>query len=176
MADPTLSLAISEHMEKARGSLLGIEESWRRRRGSGSCSRSASNRSESESGRRPIAGRRRCHGGGGIRSQRSIELAEQAVIQALETWNRLRIAPPRAGSAHQFDPLQPLIAFRDLADAPSVFELRDRLQQVAVPALLGVGTAAAVVAEMPGATRENTGRACSRAGTEDLPPPARSGR
>jgi len=53
-----------------------------------------------------------------IANQRSLETAQQAVEQALETWRRLRQASfGLAGAEHQYDPLQPLIALRDLADA-----------------------------------------------------------
>jgi outer membrane protein TolC len=51
-------------------------------------------------------------------SQKSMQSSEQAVVQALETWRRLREASfGLAGAEHQYDPLQPLIALRDLADA-----------------------------------------------------------
>ncbi len=51
-------------------------------------------------------------------AQRSMEFAQAAVVQALETWRRLREASfGLAGAEHQYDPLQPLIALRDLADA-----------------------------------------------------------
>ena len=50
--------------------------------------------------------------------QRSLDVAQEAVVQALETWRRLREASfGLAGAEHQYDPLQPLIALRDLADA-----------------------------------------------------------
>ena len=53
-----------------------------------------------------------------LANQRSLESAQQAVEQALETWRRLRQASfGLAGAEHQYDPLQPLIALRDLADA-----------------------------------------------------------
>ena len=48
----------------------------------------------------------------------SLESAQIAVEQALETWRRLRAASfGLAGAEHQYDPLQPLIAERDLAQA-----------------------------------------------------------
>lgn len=51
-------------------------------------------------------------------ARRSMEFAQAAVVQALETWRRLREASfGLAGAEHQYDPLQPLIALRDLADA-----------------------------------------------------------
>ncbi|HEV3418415.1 MAG TPA: TolC family protein [Pirellulales bacterium] len=54
--------------------------------------------------------------------QRSLESAEQAVVQALETWRRLSEASfGLAGAEHQYDPLQPLIALRDLADARTLY-------------------------------------------------------
>ena len=55
-------------------------------------------------------------------SQKSMQSSEQAVVQALETWRRLREASfGLAGAEHQYDPLQPLIALRDLADARQVY-------------------------------------------------------
>jgi outer membrane protein TolC len=55
-------------------------------------------------------------------SQKSMQSSEQAVIQALETWRRLREASfGLAGAEHQYDPLQPLIALRDLADARQAY-------------------------------------------------------
>jgi outer membrane protein TolC len=49
---------------------------------------------------------------------RSMEYAQAAVVQATETWRRLREASfGLAGAEHQYEPLQPLIALRDLADA-----------------------------------------------------------
>jgi outer membrane protein TolC len=54
--------------------------------------------------------------------QSSLESAEQAVVQALETWRRLSEASfGLAGAEHQYDPLQPLIALRDLADARTLY-------------------------------------------------------
>ena len=51
-------------------------------------------------------------------ARRRTEFAQAAVVQALETWRRLREASfGLAGAEHQYDPLQPLIALRDLADA-----------------------------------------------------------
>ncbi len=51
-------------------------------------------------------------------TQPALPFAQQAVVQALETWRRLREASfGLAGAEHQYDPLQPLIALRDLADA-----------------------------------------------------------
>jgi outer membrane protein TolC len=51
-------------------------------------------------------------------ARRSMEFAQAAVLQATETWRRLREASfGLAGAEHQYDPLQPLIALRDLADA-----------------------------------------------------------
>jgi hypothetical protein len=51
-----------------------------------------------------------------------MQSSEQAVVQALETWRRLREASfGLAGAEHQYDPLQPLIALRDLADARQVY-------------------------------------------------------
>ena len=51
-------------------------------------------------------------------NQQGLEVAQQAVVQATETWRRLREASfGLAGAEHQYDPLQPLIALRDLADA-----------------------------------------------------------
>ena len=53
---------------------------------------------------------------------KSMEVAQQAVGQALETWRRLREASfGLAGAEHQYDPLQPLIALRDLADARTLY-------------------------------------------------------
>jgi len=47
--------------------------------------------------------------------RRSLDSAEQAVRQAMETWRRLREASfGMAGQQHLYDPLQPLIAERDL--------------------------------------------------------------
>ena len=55
-------------------------------------------------------------------NQRSMQSSEQAVVQALETWRRLREASfGLAGAEHQYDPLQPLIALRDLADARTAY-------------------------------------------------------
>jgi outer membrane protein TolC len=55
-------------------------------------------------------------------SQKSMQSSEQAVVQALETWRRLREASfGLAGAEHQYDPLQPLIALRDLADARQAY-------------------------------------------------------
>ncbi len=51
-------------------------------------------------------------------NRQAMGVAEQAVVQALETWRRLREASfGLAGAEHQYDPLGPLIALRDLADA-----------------------------------------------------------
>ncbi len=48
-------------------------------------------------------------------NRRSLDSAEQAVRQALETWRRLREASfGMAGQQHLYDPLEPLIAIRDL--------------------------------------------------------------
>jgi outer membrane protein TolC len=48
----------------------------------------------------------------------SLETAQQAVRQAAETWQRLHDASFGLASAgHRYDPLQPLIALRDLAQA-----------------------------------------------------------
>jgi outer membrane protein TolC len=55
-------------------------------------------------------------------NQKSMQSSEQAVVQALETWRRLREASfGLAGAEHQYDPLQPLIALRDLADARQAY-------------------------------------------------------
>ncbi len=51
-------------------------------------------------------------------SWQSLESAQLAVEQAIETWRRLRAASfGLVGAEHQYDPLQPLIAERDLAQA-----------------------------------------------------------
>lgn len=51
-------------------------------------------------------------------SWQSLESAQLAVEQASETWRRLRAASfGLVGAEHQYDPLQPLIAERDLAQA-----------------------------------------------------------
>jgi outer membrane protein TolC len=48
----------------------------------------------------------------------SLQTAQQAVQQAAETWRRLSATSfGLAGAEHQYDPLQPLIALRDLAQA-----------------------------------------------------------
>jgi outer membrane protein TolC len=50
--------------------------------------------------------------------RRSLDSAEQAVRQAMETWRRIREASfGMAGQQHLYDPLQPLIAERDLNQA-----------------------------------------------------------
>ena len=49
--------------------------------------------------------------------RRSLEAAQKAVTESLETWRRLRQASfGLAGAEHQYDPLQPLIAERDLGE------------------------------------------------------------
>lgn len=109
----------------------------------------------------------------------SIQFAEQAVIQALETWNRLRIAPAGAPEAvRQFDPLQPLIALRDLADArraylSSVIDFNK--SQFRLYWAMGRPPLCALP-EMRAQPVKTPVVPVPSAGTEDLPPPARSGR
>jgi outer membrane protein TolC len=55
-------------------------------------------------------------------NRRSLDSAEQAVRQAVETWRRLRAASfGMAGKGNLYDPLQPLIAERDLNQARTAY-------------------------------------------------------
>jgi outer membrane protein TolC len=55
-------------------------------------------------------------------NRRSLEVAEQAVKQAFETWRRLKLASfGMVGQSKLYDPLQPLIAERDLDQARTAY-------------------------------------------------------
>jgi outer membrane protein TolC len=55
-------------------------------------------------------------------NRRSLDSAEQAVRQAIETWRRLRAASfGMAGNGNLYDPLEPLIAERDLDQARTAY-------------------------------------------------------
>jgi outer membrane protein TolC len=54
--------------------------------------------------------------------RQSLTSAQQSVLQSLETWRRLRVASfGLAGQQHLYDPLEPLIAERDLNQARTTY-------------------------------------------------------
>jgi outer membrane protein TolC len=104
---------------------------------------------------------------------RSLDSAEQAVRQAMETWRRIREASfGMAGQQHLYDPLQPLIAERDLNQArvgylnavigynKAQFQLYWALGQPPLQAPTGDRPQSTMLPVIP------------EAGAEEVPPPA----